>query len=432
MFDFKTIVTLLVFAFIVIACTGKKISMAMAGLISLIVLILCRVLTFEEAFLGFSDANSILVVSMYVISAALQKTHMTQKLSGVIKRGKGSTRKIILVTAIVNILAHQLVNGLAVVAMLLPMEVALTQDDELDITLPQLLLPTFICGQVAMGWLPMPKAVQKVAQYNAFLTRLGFTEHIELWKYCVIQIPMIVFTLLITVFLSYRFMPKKSTINKAAMEAVNGSAAKENGKLLTGTKEKVCYLICLLTIVGMVAGDIANLDISLISLIGAVMLILSGCMSGKEAVNSISWAAVIMFASFLPLGTAVANTNVAAIAGSALRAVFGGITNKRLLMMAIWLFPAGLTQFVSDAVTSASLTPLVVSTSGAFGLNPCAVMILMDFACNKVMLLPTDSASTLMVYSVGGYRPKDVLILGIIPAVLVCLTVGLWLPLFYF
>lgn len=432
--EFSAIVTLAVFLFILVFCSLSKAPMVVIAVVSVITLILTDVLTAKEAFSGFSDPNVILVVCMYVLSAALLKTHLTSHLSNFLKKSRGSTTFVIFMCTVVNVIAFQFVNGIAVAALLLPIEMSLAKDEEIDVSLPQMLLPTFIAGMVSMGWLPLPKGLQKVAQYNAFLERMGFEERISMWSYTVVQIPMIIGTILVVVFLVYKWMPKETTIDTDRMAVIEAKASKgAKNELLSGWRENMCYIICALTIVGMLAADVFNTDIELylISMIGAVLLIVTGLVTEKEAIQGINWSTIIIVGCFMSLGIAVVNSGVAELASNFLVAIFGSIQNKNLLMFIIWLFPMTATQFMSDAVTSAAFTPLVAAAAPSLGLNPAGVMIAMDFACNKVDMLPTGSASTLLVYGVGGYRPKHIFLVGLIPAILSALTVAFFLPIFY-
>ena len=59
---------------------------------------------------------------------------------------------------------------------------------------------------------------------------------------------------------------------------------------------------------GLIFSAQIGLDTWLIAMIGAIVLVLLGIMPEKQALNSISWKTLIMFAGVLPLTTAMDNT----------------------------------------------------------------------------------------------------------------------------
>lgn len=434
LFDFKTVVTLLFILFFIVSGQLGKISLTTTALIVVAGFILTGVLTPEEALSGFSDTNIVLVVAMYVVSAALMKTHLIPKIIGQLKRKKSNPSIVVCICCLVNMAVFQFVNGIAAIALLLPLEMAVCEDEDVGLTLPQILYPTFLAGIMAMGWLPLPKAIQKVGQYNAFLTRMEYTEQIEMWKYVVVQIPMVLLSFLFLAFVAWKWLPKGDGIDEgqAAKLAKRGTGyLKSEDEMLHGTKEILCYIICAATILLMLLGDVIGVSAYLIAMIGALILVVSGMLSGREAIAGVQWSAVLMIAAMLPLATAVKATNVSTIASTILSSLLGGIKSEILVLAILFIIPCIITQFMNNSVVSSSFTPLVIAAIPSLGLNPAATMILMDFACNKAMMLPTVTASTTVVWGVAKYKPLDMVKIGLIPSLLSLLTCCLLLPLLY-
>ena len=80
MFDFNTIVTLLVLLWIIIGFMSGKWSMGTVAMTGLIILEVTKVLDFKEAFAYFSSNNIIMIGGMFILSGALAKTSLVSKL----------------------------------------------------------------------------------------------------------------------------------------------------------------------------------------------------------------------------------------------------------------------------------------------------------------------------------------------------------------
>ena len=430
--DYQTIIVLVTIAFFAISISFRLFSMTVTALITVVIFLLTGVLTPKEALSGFSDPNVMLVAALYVISTGLMRTHLTKNLGGLIKRGGNNSTKVILMLSIVSVLIFQVLNIYAAIAILLPFALSISSDEELDLSLSQILLPTYMVGAFSLGALPFPKAIQKVAQYNAFLIRLGFQEQLTVINYCLIQIPMTLLSIAFVVLVAWKWMPKKTNINlEGAMSMESRAKQIEENILLSGRKEICCYIICIATIAAMIAGDSFGYPPFLAALIGALVMVISGVLSGNDALAGIQWQAVIMLGSLLPMATAVTKTQVGALAGNLFSALTSGITNSRALLATILLIPGAATQFINNEVANAALTPIVCAASPALSLNPASVIIVMDFACNKIMLLPTVTVIDAMVCNIGGYKPRHEFLIGIVPTLLCVLTVSFLIPLFY-
>ncbi len=112
------VIGLLVIA--VIAFATEKISVDLVTLAMLCVLVLCGILSADQAFAGFGDRVIVLLASIFVIGAALRETGILDAMGGLLARGLG-TRPLLLQAALMGVvgLVSAFMNNTTVTAVFL-------------------------------------------------------------------------------------------------------------------------------------------------------------------------------------------------------------------------------------------------------------------------------------------------------------------------
>jgi di/tricarboxylate transporter len=163
---------------------------------------------------------------------------------------------------------------------------------------------------------------------------------------------------------------------------------------------------------------------------GAILMVLTRCLTMDEAYQAIEWRAVFLIAGMLPLGLALQQTGAAAILGQALIQTLGGF-GPLMLVAGIYLLAMLLTQFVSGQATAVIVAPIALSAATQIGANPHAFAMAAALACSTAFLTPMAHPVNLLVMSPAGYTPRDFVRIGL-PLTALCFVVLLIvLPIFY-
>ncbi len=169
--------------------------------------------------------------------------------------------------------------------------------------------------------------------------------------------------------------------------------------------QKAKYAVAITTIV--VLMSIFNiLPTAEAMLLGAVGMVLSGCLDMDEAYRGISWRVIFLIAGMLPISLALVNTGLAARIGGALVGVvapFGGLA----LIAAMFLFTVAFVQVLSGQVTAVIVGPIAVSAALQMGIDPQAIAVATATACSIGFLTPTAHPVNTLMMAPGGYVPKD-------------------------
>jgi len=164
------------------------------------------------------------------------------------------------------------------------------------------------------------------------------------------------------------------------------------------------------------------LPIAEVTLAGAVLLLLTGCLSMDEAYRSIEWKAIFLIAGMWPLSAAIRSTGLADLAVGLIFQLFGTISP--LLLAAILLAIALLlTQLMGGQVASLAMAPLALSAAVDLGVDPRSMGMAVALGCSLAFLTPFGHPVNLMVMSPGGYTFRDFVKVGAPLTILVMLVI---------
>ncbi len=183
-------------------------------------------------------------------------------------------------------------------------------------------------------------------------------------------------------------------------------------------------------IAALVAAALGWMPIAQATFAGAILMVLTGCVTMDDAYQAVDWKAIFVIAGMLPLGLAMNNTGAAAFIGQVMidsLHTWGSI----VLLGAVVLLTMLLTQFLSGQATAIIAAPIALSAAAQIQANPYTFAMGVALACSVAFLTPLAHSVNLLVMGPGGYVPRDYLKVGL-PLTLVCFVViMLVLPYFW-
>lgn len=165
--------------------------------------------------------------------------------------------------------------------------------------------------------------------------------------------------------------------------------------------------IALAIIVGVVV--VAALDwmpILITSLIGVLLMIITGCIKPGEIYGAVRWDIIFLLAGLIPLGTAMDNSGTTTWLANNLVAAGGELSGYWMLFL-FYLATAILTEILSNNATVVLMLPIAVEVANKIGLNPLAFMFVVTFAASNSYITPIGYQTNTMVYGPGGYKFTD-------------------------
>ncbi len=166
------------------------------------------------------------------------------------------------------------------------------------------------------------------------------------------------------------------------------------------------------------------------AVVGAAMMILTGCLSMEEAYRQIEWKAVFLIAGMLPLGAALEKTGLAVLLAEKVVAVAGPLGPEAVMLgLVVLTFLA--TCVVPTAALVVLMAPIVLNTAESMHLSGEALLMAVAMAASASFMTPISHPANILVMGPGGYRFMDYVKTGgaltlVVLVVLMVLMPFLW------
>lgn len=165
-------------------------------------------------------------------------------------------------------------------------------------------------------------------------------------------------------------------------------------------------------LVGMVAvATIGWLDMLNAALLGAALMILSGCCSVNQAEKSLDLTVIITIAASFALGAALQKTGVAGFLAFGIIDLSAGI--PWLMLVLTYVAISILTEVITNNAAAVLMLPIVLEMTEKAGLNNEPFILAIMMAASASFATPLGYQTNLMVYGPGGYRFSDFLRVGV-------------------
>ena len=157
----------------------------------------------------------------------------------------------------------------------------------------------------------------------------------------------------------------------------------------------------------------AGFHISTAMVIGAVAMVLTGCLTMDEAYESIDWRTVFLVAGMLPLGTAMEATGTARYLADLLLGTVGEL-GPMAALAGIYILAALITQPMSNAAAMVLVVPIALDTALSLGANHLTFTLAVVIGAATSFLTPVGHKANVLVFGPGGYKFFDYARVGIL------------------
>ena len=173
-----------------------------------------------------------------------------------------------------------------------------------------------------------------------------------------------------------------------------------------------------------------NLGIAIAMLIGAVSMVLSGCLTMDEAYESIDWRTVFLVGGMLSLGFAMENSGTAQLLADTLLGLLGDYGPIGLLA-GIYILSALITQPLSNAAAVVLIVPIAIDTALGLGVNHLTFTMAVVIGAATSFLTPVGHKANVLVFGPGGYRFSDYTRVGALLTVALFIVSMIFLPILW-
>ena len=394
-------ITLLFLVFTIISFILEKIPLGLTASICAIGLTLTGVVDVSTTFSQYVNSNVILCVGMFVVGQALFETGMANKIGGLVTRFARTERTLIIAIMVIVGVMSGFLSNTGTAAVLIPVVCGIA--DESGYSRSRLLMPLVFAAALG-GNLSIIGAPGNLMGVNA-LQEMGLST--SFFMYAPVGVPMLLVGIIYFVFIGYRFLPDGKGAVGATVEK------QKDFSDVPKWKQTVSLIVLILVILAMIFEKQIGVSIEISACIGAIILVLVGVLSEKEALASIDLKVVFLFGGSLTLAKALDTTGAGELSAD---------PNPIVLLLVIFIVTCALTNFMSNTATTALMIPIAVSLANNLGADPRAVVIATVIAGSCAYATPIGMPANTMVVGLGGYKFKDYVKSGL-PLILVSFVI---------
>ena len=379
--------------------------------------IACGLLGFipvKQVFSGLSNSTVVLFAGMFVVGASMFYTGLAQKIGGVVVSmvGTGENSLMFGLMTVGTVLSAFLSNT-GTAACLLPVALGICASAKIPAS-RQLMPLAFACGWG--GIITMVGTPPNIIA-NGALQAAGINDSFGFFEYAWIGIPVSIAGMLYMMFVGKYLLPKQElSADQEIEQEVEANEA-------SSTKQMISAAILIAVVLVMAVG-VKGVTLEMAAIIGAIICVLTGCLTEKQAYASIDWVTIFLFAGMMPVSKAMDVTGAGKLIAEWTVGLMGGAPSPLVVTAILFLLSCGLTQFMSNTASAALLCPIGIAISKNLGADPKAVLMAIAVAASCAFASPVGTPPNTLVLGPGGYKFMDYVKAGT-GLVIVCFAVSL-------
>ena len=385
-----------------VTATGAAIACGLLGLIPA-----------KQVFSGLSNSTVVLFAGMFVVGASMFYTGLAQEIGNTVVKMCGTGENSLMFgLMLVGTVLSAVLSNTGTAACLLPVALGICSAAKIPAS-RQLMPLAFACGWggiITMVGTP-PNIIATGAMTAAGLEPFGFFE------FAWIGIPVSVAGMLYMMFVGKYLLPNKQLdADQEIQQEIDANETSKSKQIVSG--------VILLAVVLVMALGIKGITLEMAAIIGALVCVLTGCLTEKQAYASIDWVTIFLFAGMMPVSTAMDKTGAGKLIAEWTVSLMGGSPSPLVVTAVLFILSCGLTQFMSNTASAALLCPIGIAISKNLGADPKAVLMAIAVAASCAFATPVGTPPNTLVLGPGGYRFMDYLKAGC-GLVIVCFIVSL-------
>jgi di/tricarboxylate transporter len=187
-------------------------------------------------------------------------------------------------------------------------------------------------------------------------------------------------------------------------------------------------VMALLAVVGLASFNV--MPIEGLSIIGAMAVILTKCVSLDEAYESIEWSILMMIFGMLAVSIAMEQTGLIKIIVEEVAHLVEGLGPMAILMI-VYFITSAITEVMSNNATAVLLTPVVIGLAESRGIDPRPFIVAVMFGASASFATPIGYQTNTYVYNAGNYTFKDFLRIGTPMNIITFIVASIVIPLIW-
>ncbi len=395
----QAVITLIVLAVMAVGFVTEILPLAVISIGGAFVLSLFGIVQKTDVFSAASGSTCILLAATMIIGGAIFHSGLADKLSKKIVRVTGTTENgIMLATMFVALTFSSVCSGTSVVAMMLPIVIAMSMQAGVSISRQMIVLSfasSIGCNLTLVGAASNVSTAGMIEEMG-----IDFLSFFELGK---VGLPLCIAFAVYFMTIGKKTLRNPRPVNR---EYLDDLVATSGGEAVFSKKKAAITAVILIITFAAMAADNKSFPMYYIAALGCLILILTGCLTTKEAARAVDWDTIFIVTGM----SAVTKAMTASGAGAM-------IANAVTRMM--------------NTSTVLLVTPLFIPIAVSIGMNPVAAGVAICVGASSPFLTPVGSPTNTLVVKPGNLQFMDFFIPGLGLTILSVVISMIVIPIFW-
>lgn len=418
---------IILFVFIAVMMASQKFSLATVSLCCAVALEASGILNFKEAWGGLLQSSVVMMASMFVVGHALTKTSLLKRATHSLIKPGASDTTIAFGLFIMTFIITCFVNGITTVSIMAPIVVTVCQENKRPVS--KFMQGVAVMSMVWAGVIPTGGNAGSYMGVNAYIEQMGGVGTMGYLTTMSVKLPIVLMMAFFVIFIMHRFAPDNGLEATVDAKQLAKAAAATRDTEYTPAYEKFVIGLFVVTIASIVYTSLTKGDNCVPPLIAAMILLLTGAMKPKEAIDHMGLPVIFLFVGMYPLSTALEKTGGTEIFANAITTLLGGTQNKYIVLFVFWLVSAALTQFMSNTTVTNIFKPLAIAVAITNGWNPVTLHLAVSIGSNCACMTPMASPCVAVGFNTGKYSMVQYFKHGLPLFIINGIMFMLWAPL---
>ena len=419
----QTIICLTVFVITLVLYMSNKFPLPLVSMTAMGVYVITGCLAPADALSCFSNSSVIIMGSMFIVAGGLNRTQMVHKVTDLAyKISGGSFQKGMILYCLVTLAIAQVApSAILIFSICYPLVADFCRKNNQSPS--KAMFSIVLISICTVTSLPIGSGATSYITANSLWETYGITFKEGMFDPMLVYLPTIILSVLFAMF----YCPKVAPDYGSLYTDVQLKQMKEQ-KPLDPFREFMGYGIFVAVVIAILFSEKlpATIPTWMICFIGAVLTILTGVLSEKEAMQALSMPPIFLYIGSLAVGNALVASGAGTFLAEAIQSILGDNPSKWVVIILFWVVGFIVTQFMSNMALYSALTPVVLLMCATYGWNPTGLSNMLFKATFTSYLTPLSTVAIPLCMAVGGYKQKDLLRMGLIPALTISVANILW------
>lgn len=384
-------ITLAILAVAAVLFFTEVIPLPVTAMLVPVALSIFNIIPSSAAFANFGNKWVIIFMAMFIVGEATFVTGFADKVGkATVKLSKGNQTALLLLSMLsVGILSAFLSNtGTTVVAIPMIMGMCASANIKPGKILMPVAFAASLGGTMTLVGTPPNGLVNSVLEKMGpeGVTPFAFFEFAKIGA------------ILFVVGIAYYALIGKKFLPDSVVECTEEELAAKPKR-----PEKMPFsLLIFAFVVAAMATKFLALEVA--AMLGACLVVITGCMTMKEAFRSVDWTTIFLFAGMLSMSTAMEKSGAAALIAES---VVNMVDNPYLILAVCCGITALVTNFMSNTATTALMAPLAIPIAIKSGISPLPIVMGIAMSASACFLTPVATPPNTIVLGPGNYKFMD-------------------------